>query len=214
MYDAIPKEITSITDVEQTLLQPTLQVVADEMRRKEEYAETLETYQHKANETTPGCIVPIFLVAAIIPLVSVESGIRRIINEGRALDGFLIAGIVVSIIIVIGGIITVRVLGRHYKQQREEYTEKLPEIEQEAKEYARSTSVHIIPKDYRSSFALDNMAKYLEYGKADTWRECMELWDEQLFRWKVEENTAAAAEYSSAAARAAKAAAFFSATRK
>jgi len=212
MEDVMMTGLTSITNAEQASLLPSLQKTANEMRRLEAYVDMIDEYRTKATEKVSGCIAPILGALAIIPGTAAVSSLQRLDADATFVElipGF--AGIIITgiVCLVIWGILATR-----NKKQREEYSAKLPALEKEATAYLLNTQINIIPKDYRSSFALDYMAKCLVNGKADTWRECVELWEQQLHRWTVEINTAEAAEHSAEAAKAAKAAAFFSAWRK
>lgn len=72
------------------------------------------------------------------------------------------------------------------------------------------TAYIYIPGDYRFLTAILYMKKLVENGRASSWKECADLWEEQVHRWTMERNTAEATEYARGAAQGAKAAAVFS----
>jgi hypothetical protein len=47
--------------------------------------------------------------------------------------------------------------------------------------------IHVIPEPYRYSLAIETMIEYVNNGRAYTGKECMDLYEEQLHRWKMEE---------------------------
>jgi len=64
--------------------------------------------------------------------------------------------------------------------------------------------LQILPDDYCSSLALEYMIEQLDKGRATTWRECADKYEEQVHRWTLETNSAEAARYAKSAASAAR----------
>jgi len=50
--------------------------------------------------------------------------------------------------------------------------------------------VEIIPSDYRYPLALSEMLRFVRNGRATSWKECADKYEEQLHRWKMEANSA------------------------
>lgn len=76
-----------------------------------------------------------------------------------------------------------------------------------------ATVLHAIPGDYRNAVALEYMIGLIDKGRADTWRECVDKYEEQVHRWTVETNTEEAVRYAASAASAARWAAIGAWTR-
>jgi hypothetical protein len=81
-----------------------------------------------------------------------------------------------------------------------------------------ANKIMLIPEEYRYSFALDTMQGFLKNFRADNWRDCMNLYEEQKHRWLLEQNNSEGlllqrqmAQSSERAASSAEAAAFFGA---
>jgi len=49
--------------------------------------------------------------------------------------------------------------------------------------------IMLIPSDYRYPLALSTMHGFVRNYRASTWKECVELYEEQLHRWKLEANS-------------------------
>jgi len=49
--------------------------------------------------------------------------------------------------------------------------------------------VYLIPENYRYPLALDEIYSYLANHRAESWKEAVNLYEEQLHRWKLEENS-------------------------
>jgi len=49
--------------------------------------------------------------------------------------------------------------------------------------------VNLIPPNYRYPLALDEIYSYLANHRAESWKEAVNLYEEQLHRWKLEENS-------------------------
>ena len=62
------------------------------------------------------------------------------------------------------------------------------ELDKAAKEMENSAAM-LIPPDYRYPLAIETMLKLVRNLKATTWKECSNLYDEQLYRWKMLENS-------------------------
>ena len=54
----------------------------------------------------------------------------------------------------------------------------------------------LIPQGYRHYPAVTTMKGFLNSGRADTWKECTALYEEQVHRWKLEQNSAEALQWS------------------
>ena len=75
----------------------------------------------------------------------------------------------------------------------------------------------LIPPDYRYPLALTTMLGFVKNLRASTWKECADLYEQQLHRWKIETNSAENLQLqreirnlTNTAANSAKAAAIFS----
>jgi len=55
-----------------------------------------------------------------------------------------------------------------------------------------NSSVMLIPLDYRYSLALKIMLSHVRNLRASNWKECADLYEEQLHRWTMESNSAEA----------------------
>jgi len=66
-----------------------------------------------------------------------------------------------------------------------------------------ATALHVIPSKYCNELALEFMLDLVGCGRAETWTQCADKFEEQLHRWQVEENSAEAARYAKNASRAA-----------
>jgi len=78
-------------------------------------------------------------------------------------------------------------------------------------------AVNSIPPDYRYPLALDTIFGFVKNLRASTWKECANLYEEQLHRWQMEANGAESLQLqreiralTETAAKSAKAAAIFS----
>jgi len=79
------------------------------------------------------------------------------------------------------------------------------------------SEVMTIPEYYRCSLALETMQKFVKTRRASTWKECVNLFEEQLHRWRIEMNSEESVrlqrdmlQYSRATARNTRATAIFS----
>jgi len=70
---------------------------------------------------------------------------------------------------------------RQIVQKHDELKIRLEDIIQEKKEI-----ISIIPEKYRYPLAANFFAEVLENGRADSMKEAMNLYEEQLHRWKME----------------------------
>ncbi|MFR7591595.1 MAG: hypothetical protein ACLUVC_09140 [Longibaculum sp.] len=66
---------------------------------------------------------------------------------------------------------------------------KQDDINAIVKEYA--DNLRILPSDYWYTLAVDNIIKYFEQKRASQVKEALALFDEQLHRWKIEQNNQA-----------------------
>ena len=66
-----------------------------------------------------------------------------------------------------------------------EIEELMPYFNKAVDEMEKS-SVMKIPKEYRYSFAMETMLKYLRNYRASTWKECADLYEEKLHHLKLE----------------------------
>ena len=55
--------------------------------------------------------------------------------------------------------------------------------------YANIQYVTLIPENYRYPLALDEIYSYLANHRAGSWTEAVNLYEEQLHRWKLEANS-------------------------
>jgi len=69
--------------------------------------------------------------------------------------------------------------------------------------FRNAAALKEVPNDYCSSLALEYMVNLLDKGRASTWADCTDKYEEQVHRWKLETNTAEAARYAESAAKAA-----------
>jgi len=70
-----------------------------------------------------------------------------------------------------------------YKEDRQLRCDK------ELNENANIGCVDLIPENYRYPLALDEIYSYLADHRAESWKEAVNLYEEQLHRWKLEENS-------------------------
>jgi len=70
-----------------------------------------------------------------------------------------------------------------------EHTELSTKISMMEPKIANSVALKIIPKDYLYPFALETMSGYVRNYTASTWKECVEKFEQQLHRWKMEINS-------------------------
>ena len=73
-------------------------------------------------------------------------------------------------------------------QEAEEWKIRLDNAEQVFEENRKI--VTLIPPDYRYPLALTTMLGFVRNLRASTWKECADLYEEQLHRWQMEENSA------------------------
>jgi len=52
------------------------------------------------------------------------------------------------------------------------------------------TAFEAIPEDYVNSLALETMLRFIANGRADTWKVCVDMFEEQKHRWLLENNSA------------------------
>jgi len=69
--------------------------------------------------------------------------------------------------------------------------------------FRNAAALKNFPADYGSSLALVYMIDLIDKGRAATWAQCADKYEEQVHRWKVEKNTAESARYAESASRAA-----------
>ena len=72
---------------------------------------------------------------------------------------------------------------------KKDVAELTPILESMAIEIEQS-AVMLIPPDYRYSFAIETMLRFIKNRRASTWKECANLYEEQLHRWAMEANNA------------------------
>jgi hypothetical protein len=70
-----------------------------------------------------------------------------------------------------------------------EATELKPIVNRAAIEMEQS-ALMLVPPDYRYPLALTTMLGFVRNLKATTWKECANLYDEQVYRWQMLENSA------------------------
>ena len=77
----------------------------------------------------------------------------------------------------------------------EEYELQLFDLrKKEEKAMSEFDKVWLVPDDYCSEYAMATMIKFIDSIKAHSWKEVTALYDEHLYRMKMEENTRLAAE--------------------
>jgi hypothetical protein len=77
----------------------------------------------------------------------------------------------------------------------EEYKAQIPDLRKKEEEaMSKFDKVWLIPDDYCSEYAMATMIKFIDSNKAHSWKEVTALYDEHLYRMKMEENTRLAAE--------------------
>ena len=65
----------------------------------------------------------------------------------------------------------------------------LPIVNNAATEMENSAAM-LIPPDYRYPLAIETMLRFVKNLRASTWKECADLYEEQLHRWQMEANSA------------------------
>lgn len=72
-------------------------------------------------------------------------------------------------------------IAEEYKKIQEEGKQQVDEIVQEYIDY-----LTIIPQDYWYTKAIETIIKYFESGRADSIKEALALYDDQVHKWNVE----------------------------
>ena len=116
-------------------------------------------------------------------------------------DGISGAGIIILLITL--GLIALGIMFGMKKRARN-LAFKQKTDEEIAQLFQCATIIHSLPTDYWSTVALEYMLGLLDKGRATTWAECADKYEEQVHRWTVEVNTAEAARYAASASRTAK----------
>ena len=73
------------------------------------------------------------------------------------------------------------------------YTNEAEKLKVEANTAAlelEKSATMLIPPDYRYPLAIQTMLGFVRNLRASTWKECADLYEEQLHRWQMEENNA------------------------
>ena len=73
-------------------------------------------------------------------------------------------------------------------QEIEDLEKKLEKADRAAEENKKI--IMLIPPDYRYPLALETMLGFVKNLRASTWKECADLYEEQLHRWQMETNSA------------------------
>jgi len=74
-----------------------------------------------------------------------------------------------------------RLRTQHLEQQRVQLQQSYEEI------FGRvAHAIRIIPSDYRDSDILNEMNRYLQAGRASNWRECANLFEEEMHRMEMQ----------------------------
>jgi len=77
-------------------------------------------------------------------------------------------------------------------------SKRITELEKLSKETGRRLDqiiaqvcnhIYQIPDNYRYSLALETMLGYIRAHRADNWKECASLYEEQMHRWTLERNS-------------------------
>ncbi|GHU34696.1 hypothetical protein FACS1894105_01930 [Clostridia bacterium] len=66
--------------------------------------------------------------------------------------------------------------------------------------WSRFIAYPAVPSDYRQPLLVSLMLGFVQSGKAESWKECLNLADEQIHRWALEDNTEEAKLYAQQAA--------------
>jgi len=135
------------------------------------------------------------IAGAIIMIV--VFGIAEIIGIGFTINGLvdyheriLVSGIT-TLLIATGGITLGIVLLKKLRTKARAVKQKIDkEIVQHLQ---RCRAIHVFHKDYRNTRTLNYMIALLDKGRATTWMECADKYEEQKHRWAVEINAARAA---------------------
>ena len=173
-----------IADLDRNELLQLLQQTAKEMAVIEDYASKIENLRL---QTSLEKLLPL-----LFPWLIITAFLAIPISQLHLAAGIIIAVVMVSIFLII------------LKVGRKSDNRKIAQLESELHAFLQGTQVAMIPEDYRSSFALHNLSKYLINYEADTWRECVKIWNKQLHWWQMEASAAEAAEYATAAAKSAR----------
>jgi len=116
-----------------------------------------------------------------------------------AFDSPIVA--IVFSLMAVGSILSAIIFSSRSREKsianKQQIDDEIAELLQEA------TVLHLLPVDYCSSLALEYMIDLLDKGRASTWRECADKYEEQVHRWTVEANSAEAVRYAASAARSA-----------
>jgi len=109
---------------------------------------------------------------------------------------------------------------RNYiKENNQRLTNEINELEIKLDETIKrcANKIYNIPATYRYSLALNKMQEYIINERATEWVRCVDLYEEQVYRWVMEKNSQESVElqrqilmYTENAARGANAAAVFS----
>ena len=84
---------------------------------------------------------------------------------------------------------------RYSQSNIEQYNTQLSELQKRGEAaMSKFDKVWLIPDDYCSEYAMATMIKFIDSNKAHSWKEVTTLYDEHLYRMKMEENTRLAAE--------------------
>jgi len=135
------------------------------------------------------CLGLFFGGTAIIGIIQLVMGIKLPIAAVIILETL---GAVSSLIIFLKNVIS---RTKSFKQIGDEEIRQLLQ---------NATALPSIPADYCSSLALAYMIDLLDKGRATTWAECADKYEEQVHRWTLEANSAEAAAYAKSAASAAR----------
>jgi len=88
------------------------------------------------------------------------------------------------------GLITVNVAKRMTNVCLQDVENLIPEYEKVEKALLENEKVILlIPPDYRYPLALSTMLGFVRNFRASTWKECVDLYEEQYHRWVMEENS-------------------------
>jgi len=90
----------------------------------------------------------------------------------------------VGIIIFVGGLLELLLI---FNKLRKRNGTKINELQHTIETFTYTPSVQLIPKKYRSRKALKNMKRYIENGRAECWGGCVNLWEGEKHRKRMED---------------------------
>lgn len=170
-----------------------MEALLSEIVNAHERIEMLEVEKRRKNQKTIKLVLS-FLFAAIFVVSGVaaskEASTITMLNILIGAVAFLAIGVFISIFI----------REKHRRIIDNEWENVSITAKEAEFESGQCKYIPLIPNDYRTSLALKTMMKYLMNGQAENWKECSLLYDQQLHRWTLEQNSAEALEFQKQAA--------------